>query len=911
MPQKPLEVDLTPPPLKIKHQRGDTQGLAVRVVNKDGTPYDLSGYAAAMRLITDMDDVLDLTLSIDIWPGDSVASVIRSIPYAETATWDSATGDLQLTRSDGLIWTLTSLSLSIRDDVTPETPGGSGLPLTPYATLTVSGQQVVNVVVSNLPGVPGAAGTAIDDGVTTTGKTWSSQKINAELNTISLTPGPTGATGATGAASTVPGPTGATGSTGATGATGAQGSPGPTGATGSTGPQGIPGLTGAASTVPGPTGATGPQGAKGDKGDTGSAGATGATGPTGPTGATGPTSTVPGPTGPTGAKGDKGDAGPKGDQGIPGPTGATGPQGPAGDGGAGSVGPTGPQGPTGATGPAGADGAPGQTGPNGATGPTGATGPKGDQGDAGPTGPKGDPGSTGATGPTGATGAASTVPGPTGPTGATGPASTVPGPTGATGPTGPAGDPAALINDSAPSTSTVYSSEKTEALVAGAGGGLTDPTATFFGRSGQGIFSGAAEPTVVWDADAGLYRMYRFIFATPLVVKHATAASLNGPWTDVGALSGVPTNRHKFTVLRDLGQRPVKVGGLYHGYAAAFPGEDIGKTIYHYTASNLAGPWTEDASPCVPLNHSGTGVDDAATDTPEAIWDGNKVRLWYMGSPNSNAGTYGYAPRLHLTTATNPSGPYTYAGPALNPSTTAGAWNYGWIGGAQVGRRAGGSYWMLINAGDTRPITRANEPNTSLGGVYTALSLDGPWTEVPGNPINTLSGLPAGAIESTNLWRHWVVRDRWTGRLYLFLNAGPGGSETITVWWGGTQSWQLGGVLPANLMVLTTSAQTVPGSTVRLPPGLYRVRAQYNLIADSGSGTTPKLDIDMRWENDGVTLCNTRAFVGSYPYENDDWVVEADVMSAGMTVNLAVQVAAGTPTGYTALRNVRLSVTTL
>lgn len=156
MPQKPLEVDLTPPPLKIKHQRGDTQGLAVRVVNKDGTPYDLSGYAAAMRLITDTDDVLDLTLSIDTWPGDSVPSVIRSIPYAETAEWGSAVGDLQLTRTDGLVWTLASLSLSIRDDVTPEAPGGSGLPLTPYATLTVSGQQVVNVVVSNLPGLPGA-----------------------------------------------------------------------------------------------------------------------------------------------------------------------------------------------------------------------------------------------------------------------------------------------------------------------------------------------------------------------------------------------------------------------------------------------------------------------------------------------------------------------------------------------------------------------------------------------------------------------------------------------------------------------------------------------------------------------------------------------------------------------------------
>jgi hypothetical protein len=94
------------------------------------------------------------------------------------------------------------------------------------------------------------------------------KNLENRVNTIQLTPGPTGAAGPQG-------------SVGATGSTGHQGSAGATGPQGSTGNTGNAGPTGA-------TGNNGPTGNAGPTGSTGNAGSTGPQGSTGPTGATGP-----------------------------------------------------------------------------------------------------------------------------------------------------------------------------------------------------------------------------------------------------------------------------------------------------------------------------------------------------------------------------------------------------------------------------------------------------------------------------------------------------------------------------------------------------------------------------------------------------------------------------------------------
>lgn len=121
---------------------------------------------------------------------------------------------------------------------------------------------------------------------------------------------------------------------------------------------------------------------------------------------------------------------------------------------------TGPMGPAGPQGPKGDKGDRGEPGPRGLTGLTGATGPKGDKGDKGdkgatgaigpqgPAGPKGDKGDTGATGPAGANGKDYVL--------------TEADKQEIAGKVEVPGGVGAAIDDTTPSTTTTYSSQKIE-----------------------------------------------------------------------------------------------------------------------------------------------------------------------------------------------------------------------------------------------------------------------------------------------------------------------------------------------------------------------------------------------------------------------------------------------------------------
>ena len=121
---------------------------------------------------------------------------------------------------------------------------------------------------------------------------------------------------------------------------------------------------------------------------------------------------------------------------------------------------TGPMGPAGPQGPKGDKGDRGEPGPRGLTGLTGATGPKGDKGDKGdkgatgavgpqgPAGPKGDKGDTGATGPAGANGKDYVL--------------TEADKQEIAGMVEVPGGVGAAIDDTTPSTTTTYSSQKIE-----------------------------------------------------------------------------------------------------------------------------------------------------------------------------------------------------------------------------------------------------------------------------------------------------------------------------------------------------------------------------------------------------------------------------------------------------------------
>src|SRR5574344_321916 len=285
---------------------------------------------------------------------------------------------------------------------------------------------------------------------------------------------------------------------------GIKGPKGDTGATGPTGPANslsigtVASGTTASATITGtspsqvlnlvlPKGDTGAKGDKGDKGDTG------ATGPTGEKGTDGVsvssiTQTTPstesgGPNVVTATlrngttstfnilNGAKGDTGAKGIQGVKGDTGATGPTGPANSLSIGTVA-------SGTTASATITG----TSPSQVLnlvlpkGDTGAKGDKGDKGDTGATGPTGEKGTDGVSVSSITQTTTSTESGGTNVVTATlsnGTTSTfnilngVKGDTGAKGDKGDTGAAGTTINDTASSTSTVYSSSKVNTLLGG------------------------------------------------------------------------------------------------------------------------------------------------------------------------------------------------------------------------------------------------------------------------------------------------------------------------------------------------------------------------------------------------------------------------------------------------------------
>lgn len=137
------------------------------------------------------------------------------------------------------------------------------------------------------------------------------------------------------------------------------------------------------SLTPGPKGDTGPRGERGEPGPKGDKGETGERGPIGPKGDVGERGPQ-GDTGPRGADGPQGLQGLTGPQGLPGPKGETGERGPQGDTGPrGADGLQGPQGLQGIQGERGRDGEPGPRGERGEQGPIGLTGPAGPRGENG------------------------------------------------------------------------------------------------------------------------------------------------------------------------------------------------------------------------------------------------------------------------------------------------------------------------------------------------------------------------------------------------------------------------------------------------------------------------------------------------------------------------------------------------
>lgn len=450
----------------------------------------------------------------------------------------------------------------------------------------------------------------------------------------------------------------------------------------------------------------------------------------------------------------------------------------------------------------------------------------------------------------------------------------------------------------------------------GGGGGATsdipDPAFSYWGPSKVAVHSVGGQivgdPFIVWDGSAWV--MYDFVTGSSPTIKtqYKTAATLEtlsgATATDLAGL----TNYHKFVLLVDQEGVPVVVGGNYHGYAVKYLTTIADKEIYHFTCSTLTGTWTL-GSKVIAKGGSGD-KDEYNTDTPYAIWDGSKVRLWYMGAPASSLATYGFAIRMLKAEATDPDGPFTKSSTDVLLPATTGVWDYGWMGGVQIRLRPNGKYIMLFNAGDNRPSSAGIEPDASAVGFAYSDSLDGPWTKDAANPYLSAANAPTDGLELTNIWRGHMVFDPAVRGWYLFYNTGATGVERVTFARQNVYDYFYDNGLNDgyNIQTLTTTKTDVLNSRVNLPPGRYRFRAAINLFAD-GTGASPKLDVDTFLQINGTDFRTGRDFIGSYAYENRDIEINHLLtLGARGYVILAIQVTGGTPPATAKARRLRINV---
>jgi hypothetical protein len=293
---------------------------------------------------------------------------------------------------------------------------------------------------------------------------------------------------------------------------------------------------------------------------------------------------------------------------------------------------------------------------------------------------------------------------------------------------------------------------------------LAGPALAQFNPSRQVLISGAGgiagDPQVIRDGDHFLMFIFRFD-GHVVSTSYLTAKNLRGPWSDERKIID---GYHKFRILVDAGGQPVKVGGVYHGYAASWQ-DSRDKEIFHLTAPAIRGPWTNRGK-VVPVGLR-TEPDGLYTDAPNALYANHQVFLYYMAHPAIPQAQFGLAQRVMLAIARDPNGAYLKQGAVMLPSSGSG-WDHGYIGGTQV-LGAPGHYVMYYNGGAIQP-DQAGWETASMFGTATATNPRGPWKRSK----LALARYEPGSIEKANIWRPYAF-----GGL-VFYNTGVSGHESIT-----------------------------------------------------------------------------------------------------------------------------------
>lgn len=447
------------------------------------------------------------------------------------------------------------------------------------------------------------------------------------------------------------------------------------------------------------------------------------------------------------------------------------------------------------------------------------------------------------------------------------------------------------------------------------------PVHTFFGWTGvNDINPGGTldthkvgEPFIVQDGD--IYRMFYFGYInSPQEARclDATAPSILGPWTkrNINLNPNGTLNRHKMVILVDEIGNPVKVNNKYHAYVVGFPQ----KRIYHWESDSLSGTWVETGE-VIGTGLSGNGSDGYGADAPYALWYNNQAILFYMAMPSASQADFGLAHRINRAVSSNPAGSFTYNGVACLPSADSSKWYYGWLGGAQVRMSPEGTWWIALNAASTRPTAAGKEDYPSLWGMAEVENIYGQW-KVLDTPRSWLpeqfgvTSLSPQPVEELNVWRPHLQFSKELNCWIAYYNTG-GAIEKITHALEGKLYFAYNS---DNIQALTTTETKVAKTGFKLTKGYYRINLTLNLMS-GGAGETPKIDVVVKGKYNSVALPNhtiaeSKYFIGSYQYENTNAVLSFPIFVSDENVDIyfAVQIASGTPTSTSRVRNAKIFV---
>ena len=277
----------------------------------------------------------------------------------------------------------------------------------------------------------------------------------------------------------------------------------------------------------------------------------------------------------------------------------------------------------------------------------------------------------------------------------------------------------------------------------------------------------------------------------PLVSE---AWKLAGPldFTNPQAALGGRTHKPYAVMEADRPNRAARIEGRYCLVSiSSMNGHKIAQQAW---AERLAGPWTWEAKPLMPLGGHGE-FDEKHIDAISGLYFAvrRQILFFYMGYPMApqpnDLSPLGSSQAVAVqNVGDRHARKLSVIAP---PSQVKGHWASGWVGGMQVLPGSSHRWLAVLNASPTalsafdKERSREEPPPSLAGFAYCDEAFPGRNWHWFDQPIEWIEQIPQDAIakgEGVNLWRqHLLVLP--DGRVGLFYNSGPYGREQLYAKW--------------------------------------------------------------------------------------------------------------------------------